>query len=95
MTYEIEITDTFGGEANYCWVKRGRFTMPELTHYGYDGGTNYVKANKTFRRELVKKAKALAGWTGARCEVAEYGDTIEIRPRGAAMVAFVTFKEEA
>lgn len=21
-TYEIEITDTFGGEANYCWVKR-------------------------------------------------------------------------
>ena len=21
--YEIEVTDTFGGEANYCWVKRG------------------------------------------------------------------------
>ena len=20
--YQIEITDTFGGEANYCWVKR-------------------------------------------------------------------------
>ena len=22
-TYEYEMTDTFGGEANYCWVKRG------------------------------------------------------------------------
>jgi hypothetical protein len=21
--YKLEITDTFGGEANYCWVKRG------------------------------------------------------------------------
>lgn len=21
-TYRIEITDTFGGEANYCWVRR-------------------------------------------------------------------------
>lgn len=24
-TYEIEITDTFGGEANYCWVRRYTF----------------------------------------------------------------------
>lgn len=22
-TYAYEITDTFGGEANYCWVRRG------------------------------------------------------------------------
>jgi len=22
--YAIEVTDTFGGEANYCWVKRGK-----------------------------------------------------------------------
>lgn len=22
--HEIEVTDTFGGEANYCWVKRGK-----------------------------------------------------------------------
>lgn len=21
-TFNIEVTDTFGGEANYCWVKR-------------------------------------------------------------------------
>lgn len=21
-TYFVEVTDTFGGEANYCWVRR-------------------------------------------------------------------------
>lgn len=92
--YQLEITDTFGGEANYCWVNRYSLTMPELTHYGYDGSTNYCKANKVYKRELVRKAKALAGWTGQRCEVTDLGDTIEIRPRGACMVAFVTWTEE-
>ena len=92
-TYNLEITDTFGGDANYSWMRRYILTMPELTHYGYDGATNYGKANKVYRRELVKKAKALAGWTGWRCEVSDFGDTIEIRPRGLAMVAFVTWHE--
>ena len=23
VTFNYEITDTFGGEANYCWIKRG------------------------------------------------------------------------
>jgi hypothetical protein len=23
MPYKIEVTDTFGGESNYAWVKRG------------------------------------------------------------------------
>jgi hypothetical protein len=23
MRYNYEMTDTYGGEANYCWVKRG------------------------------------------------------------------------
>ncbi len=36
-TYRIEYTDTFGGQANYSWVKRKTVSMPELTHYGYDG----------------------------------------------------------
>jgi hypothetical protein len=91
--YEIEITDTFGGEANYSWLRRHSFAMPEMTYYGYDGSQGYCKAAKTYRRELVKRAKALAGWTGARCEVSDFGDTIEIRPRGACVVAFVTWKE--
>ena len=93
MIYAIEITDTFGGEANYSWVRRHSFDVPELTHYGYDGSQGYAKARDAQRREIVRKAKALAGWTGTRCEVAEVGDMIEIRPRGACLVAFVGYQE--
>lgn len=31
-TYEYEYTDTFGGEANYCWVRRGKVTANDFTH---------------------------------------------------------------
>lgn len=27
--WDIEITDTFGGEANYCWVHRETVNLPE------------------------------------------------------------------
>jgi len=47
-SYNVEITDTFGGEANYSWVIRRQIAMPELTHYGYDGSSNYSKASRTF-----------------------------------------------
>lgn len=92
MTYEIEYTDTFGGEANYSWVKRATVTMPELTHYGYDGGTNYCKANKTYNRELMKAAKAKMGLTGVRGRTTNGGDWIEFRPYRSCTVLFVTYK---
>ena len=90
MKYQIEYTDTFGGEANYCWVNRATVTMPELTHYGYDGATNYSKANKVYQRELMKRAKAAVGLTGARGRTASYGDMIEFRPYRCATVLFIT-----
>jgi hypothetical protein len=92
-SYNVEITDTFGGEANYSWVIRRQIAMPELTHYGYDGSSNYSKANRTYRRELVKKAKYLAGWTGDRCKVEDFGDGYAIYPSHSCTVAFVTFIE--
>ena len=90
MQYDVEYTDTFGGEANYCWVKRVTVMMPELTHYGYDGGTNYCKANKVYQRELMKKAKAALGLTGLRGKVESYGDMIRFEPYGYATVMFIT-----
>jgi hypothetical protein len=48
MIYELEMTDTFGGEANYSWVKRLRFAMPD----------------DASRRSLVIRAKKLLGMTG-------------------------------
>jgi len=88
-TFNVEYTDTFGGEANYCWVRRANVNMPELTHYGYDGGTNYVKANKVFERELMRKAKAAVGLTGVRGRKESFGDTIAFYPYGSCTVLFI------
>lgn len=92
--YQIEYTDTFGGEANYSWVRRSVIRMPELTHYGYDGGTNYSKANRTYNRELMKAAKAEMGLTGVRGRTFHHGDMSEFRPYGMCTVLFVTYLEE-
>jgi hypothetical protein len=73
----VEVTDTFSGEANYVWVKR--FAFDAL-------GT-------LSRPALVRRVKRLAGWTGARCLVVDYGDTIELRPYGQCLVAFINFGE--
>lgn len=90
----VEYTDTLGGEANYAWVKRATVTMPELTHYGYDGGTNYVKSNKIYQRELVKRAKAELGLTGVRGRSYWHGEEFEFRPYGLNTVMFITYVEE-
>lgn len=89
-TYSVEYTDTFNGDANYAWVRRAKVTMPELTHYGYDGSTNYTKANKSYQRELMRRAKAAVGLTGARGARSDLGDTIEFRPYGSATVLFIS-----
>ena len=73
--YEVEVTDTFGGEANYCWVRR----------YQIEGDTD---------RQLVRRAKAAAGWNGLRCETSSFGDVIEIRPKGMCQVMFITWMGE-
>ena len=90
MRFNVEYTDTFGGEANYCWVRRATVFMPELTHYGYDGSRNYTKTSRVFDRELMKKAKAAVGLTGVRGARASIGDTLEFRPYRSATVMFVT-----
>lgn len=72
-------TDLYGGQANYCWVRRYEFeAVPDAT-----------------RRQLVRRAKALAGFTGHPCATVDFGDLIEIRPRGLAQIIFVTVGGES
>jgi len=92
--YDVEYTDTFGGDANYSWVERHTVTMPELTHYGYDGSTKYAKANRVFQRELVKAAKAKVGLTNVRGQTVNYGDTIEFRPYRMCTVMFINWHDD-
>ncbi len=91
--YTYEHTDTFAGEANYCWINRGAVTMPDMTHYGYDGAQGYAKANASFERELVRRVKADLGFTGHPCRKESWGDTIALYPRGMCQVIFISFDE--
>lgn len=70
----FELTDTFGGEANYAWVKRHQ---EEIDPYLSD-------------LAIVRRAKRWAGLSGVRCEVDNCGSSlITIRPRGMCQVLFV------
>jgi len=75
MKYQVEVTDTFGGEANYSWVRRYEFEAPE----------------DATRRSIITKAKRMAGWTGARCRVEDMGDMYTLQPQGECQVMFITY----
>lgn len=78
MKIQFTLTDTYGGEANFAWVRRGEAVRRSITDRG-----------------AVRLAKAWAEWTGRRCTVENYGDSITIRPSGLCQVMFIDFAEEA
>ena len=94
-TFEYEYTDTFGGEANYCWVKRGKVHVPELIYYGYTGSTDgsYSKANKSQTREVMRQVKAELGLTGVRGVRETWGDIEVFKPYEMETILFIEFKE--
>ena len=75
MQVKVEVTDTFGGEANYGWCRRFSMDVPESV-------SNY---------SVVRRAKKEIGWSGKRCLTVNYGDSMELRPYGECQVAFITF----
>ena len=75
MKIQLELTDTFGGEANYSWVRRYALDTPD----------------DISRRALVRRIKNAAGITGVRCKTDDHGGMITIRPVGACVVLFATF----
>lgn len=94
QSFEYEFTDTFAGEANYSWVKRGKVTVPDLTAYGYDGSSGYAKADARQARHILRKVKAALEISGVRGKREDWGDMIVWRPYGAAMVLFITYCED-
>ncbi len=81
MAYKVEVTDTFGGEANYSWVRRYSVETPACEY-----------RDPAYNRILVRRAKAAAGWTGLRCQVVDNsGDHIEVRPVGRSAPCWVMF----
>lgn len=77
MAWNIEVTDTFGGEANYCWVKR----------YTISGGPDESNL------QIVRRAKKAAGLNGIRCKTHNYGDSFRLDVCGANICAFIEWSE--
>lgn len=92
--YDIEYTDTFGGEANYSWVKRGKIAVPEWDRFSdWDG--NGRREPKGFQAYVMREAKRKAGLTGIRGKTYPTGDGYEFRPYGMNTVLFVSYAEAA
>jgi len=79
MRVICELTDTFGGEANYSWVNRKEMVLPDnLTDVG-----------------IVRRVKAEYGMTGCKFGSRDnFGDTIALwYPDGNAVVLFINIME--
>lgn len=74
LSIQIEVTDTYGGEANYSWVRRHTV---ELTW-----------KSKTSRRAIVRAVKRATGYSGVPCRSEYFGDCGSLYPRGACIVIF-------
>ena len=73
MKYFYTLTDTFCGEANYAWVRKGEVELPE-------GASDLA---------LVRKVKRELGMEGVRCRKEEWGETLALYPFGQCVVVFI------
>ena len=73
MKYHYEMTDTFGGEANYSWARRGELELPE-------GASDLM---------LVRRVKKALGLENVPCKREECGDQIALYPIGSCTVVFI------
>lgn len=75
MAWNIEVTDTFAGEANYSWVKR--FTIESRANEG--------------KIATVRRAKKESGLNGVKCNTSDYGDSWRLDIHGACIVCFISW----
>ena len=75
-TWDIEVTDTFGGEANYAWVERSKLRVPD----------------DISDLALVRRIKSVAGYSGIRGRTYVSGDSVEIRFPARCVVIFANVR---
>ena len=76
VTWDIEVTDTFGGEANYSWVQRSKLRVPD----------------DISDLALVRRIKSAAGYSGIRGRTWVAGDFVEIRFPARCIVIFANVR---
>ena len=75
-TWDIEVTDTFGGQANYSWVDRYVIRTPD----------------DISDLALVRRIKSVAGYSGIRGRATVMGDSVEIRFPARCVVIFANVR---
>jgi hypothetical protein len=75
----ITVTDTFGGEPNYGWVRKKLITFP-------DNPSDLA---------LIRRAKKAININGVPCYTSIHGAGIDMRPiNGANWIAFIDFVDD-
>lgn len=74
---QYEMTDTYGGEANYSWVKRGKIECKP--------GEDYSDL------AAVRRVKKALDMSGVPCKRESWCDTIVLRPVGSCTIIFIDF----
>jgi hypothetical protein len=83
MPWECEYTDTFGGEANYSWVRRETVEVPDRLYMP-----------SATPRHLGTRFKRALGLTNVRGRTYWQGDSWEFRPYKTATVAFARWVDD-
>lgn len=79
MKVLAELTDTYGGEANYSWVRRVELEVPDTLS----------------DRAIVRRAKKALGVEGVRATRREdYGDSLAFWGLGGCVVLFIHWNIE-
>jgi len=74
LRWQLEHTDTFGGDANYSWVNREDVMIPSQ----YSGPW------------VVRRAKEIMGLTQLQHTTADFGDCIRVDFKQHNQVLFIT-----
>ena len=81
-TYEIEMTDTLGGQANYSWVSRLEISVND----------SEIVTRKDDSK-LIRLAKKKLGISGIRHRKSEHLDCIRLDLVGMHQVVFISYIE--
>lgn len=73
VLFDLELTDLFGGQANYSWVQREELSLS-------DGASDLA---------IVRAAKKAMGLSGVRCRREDLGELIALYPSGSLTVLFI------
>lgn len=79
MKYQVEYTDTFGGDANYSWCDRYIVELPD----------------NASKKQIRRAAKKAAGLSGIRGVWDTWGEVFSFRPYRSCTILFAMYYEGA